>query len=95
MQRPPLYALDEVRAELGFLDLVATNDPDERIVWRLLRALPKVYERSASRWSKTANRLADALAALRVAENAGERRELLNGLRDGARDAHSVADLGW
>jgi len=88
-------SFDEVRLELGFLDLVPTDDYDDRILWRLLRVLPNRYEASAPAWAVTTSELGGILAALREAEDPGERRGLLNELRDGARDVHGLTHLGW
>lgn len=87
--------LEEVRTELGFLDLVATDEPDDLIVRRLRLVLPKVSERSAAAWSTTSQYLGRHLAGLRQATDAHTRRDLLNELRDGARAVHDIVDLGW
>ncbi len=88
-------SFDEVRLELGFLDLVPTDDYDDRILRRLLMVLPNRYEASAAVWAVTTSELGGILAALREAEDPDERRGLLNKLRDGARDVHGLTHLGW
>ena len=88
-------SFDEVRLELGFLDLVPTDDYDDRILRRLLMVLPNRYEVSAAVWAVTTSELGGILAALREAEDPDERRGLLNKLRDGARDVHGLTHLGW
>jgi hypothetical protein len=85
--------LDEVRSELGYVDLVSDTGPCDEIVGYLARGLPKVLVRTAERWAHFGPPLLEQFRALRRDVEEPTRSHLMGALRDTARALG--ADVEW
>jgi hypothetical protein len=84
--------LDEVRNELGYFDLITHDGALQYIVEHFEMHLPKVAERSASRWAMAAPLLADTFKALRRPVDQVTRSRLLDAVKEIV--DHSLDDPG-
>jgi hypothetical protein len=86
----------EIRQELGFDDLARSNTADEKVTKSLVTHLPKVLERTAENWKKSATDLGQFFTALREEHEITARSELLIQMKEHARAAWDLDfNLGW
>jgi hypothetical protein len=83
-----LRFLEEVRHELGFIDLIAHDGPYDPLVARFRRVLPSVLNagRYTARWAHYGSQLVDQFLELRQAVTPPQRQRALNNLRRAVRD---------
>jgi hypothetical protein len=88
--------LEEVRAELGYLDLVPSSAPDPKLVKRLQVTVPARAALSAERWVRTASSPAGSLFSLLRNDGlyGAERTTVMNELRNVARGLPGTKS-GW
>jgi hypothetical protein len=84
----------ELRDELGYLDLVRTEDAHPSVVRPLSGTLIQTAVQNAERWRLRGSKLGDFYRDLREDMDPEDRTELLNELRDAARELDDPQE-GW
>lgn len=88
--------LAEVRTELGYRDLLKSDEPDDVLVKHFTTSLPQHASRSAERWAQSAEVLGDFFVALRNPDlDAVERAGLMSQLRAEAAQVEGEEPGGW
>ena len=87
--------LEEVRQELGYLDLLVHDTAHTSLTKGLAGSLLTAAPRRAERWSRTASAAGSIFAALRTTTSTTHRTQLLNELRSAAKIAGLYEHEGW
>jgi hypothetical protein len=88
-------ALVEIRAELGMLDLVQQEGPDERLVKFFTTHLPKVVRRTADDWQVFGPALGDTWSELNAESDTGGRAGLVHRIRTEFKEITGDYPSGW
>lgn len=87
--------LDEVRSELGFLDLVVTDGPDPIITKMLKDVVPKQVPQVPTTWAEVGSGFVEHYRALWQSSSGQEQASLSRDFRRDVRAAVGKAQLGW